>query len=103
VTAPVVAGDAGEVDAQEDLAVEDGEFVVGVELVDLRQIVAVGGFSGFTFDVFADDGVDGGDNVVALGRGDTQALHEKDVEPGAQPQAQADATGELAEALARGV
>ena len=37
----VVAGDAGEIDAEEDFAVEDRQLVVGVELVDFSEIVAV--------------------------------------------------------------
>ena len=40
VAAAVVAGDAGEIDAEEDLAEQNRQFVVGVDLMNLPQVVA---------------------------------------------------------------
>src|SRR6185369_4259413 len=73
VAGAVVAADAGEIDPQENLAEQDGNFIVRVGLVDLVEIVAVvGSQPGLTFHMLADDRVYSRNHVVALGGGRNQ-------------------------------
>ena len=66
-----MAGNAGEIDAEKQLAEQDREFVVRIELVNLSQVVAIVFFARFAFDVLAHDGVGGGHDKIALaGSGD---------------------------------
>ena len=63
-----MAGNAGKIDAEERLAVENGQLVVGIELLHHAEIVAIVGLR-LALHVLARDHVGGGDDVVALGRG----------------------------------
>ena len=67
VALAVVAGNAGEIDAEERLAVEDGQLVIGIELLHHAQIVAVVRLR-LALHVLARDDVGRGRDVIALRR-----------------------------------
>ena len=68
VSRAVVAGDAGEVDAKEDLPEQDRELIVRVELMDLAEVVAMSHLARLSFHMLAHDRIGRGNHIVALCR-----------------------------------
>src|SRR5207247_2262602 len=80
MAAAVVTGDAGEVDAEERFAVEDGELVVSVELLYHAEIFAIVGLR-FALDMLARDDVGGSNDVIAFGSGGDDIAHSVVIRP----------------------
>ena len=81
VSGAVMTGDAGQIHAQEDPAVENGQLVVGVDLMDLSEVVWALLLSRLTFDVLAHDGIYRRHHEVTLGRTRDQGAGEIVVGP----------------------
>jgi len=62
----VVAGDAGSIDSQKSLGIENGELVIGVQLLHHAEVIAIFGMR-LPLYMLARDHIDSGHDMVTLG------------------------------------